>query len=352
MGGRRGASDNPPNRFERLRYAEEPEGAAGPAAEDSPLRTRFFRDPSRRILATNDSPDVGFDTSLNPYRGCEHGCTYCYARPTHEYLGFSAGLDFESRILVKEEAPELLRDALASPRWVPRVVALSGVTDPYQPVEARLGLTRRCLEVFAEFRNPVSIVTKSGLVVRDLDLLGELARVDAVAVYVSITTLDEQLRSAMEPRAATAARRLATVEALAAAGVPVCVLVAPVIPALNDHEIPAIVKAASDAGARCMRHILVRLPHGLSALFADWLERHYPERRQKVLNRIRALRGGRLNDPRFHHRHRGEGPFAEQIRALFEVACRRAGVADAGIDLSTDAFRRPLAPQLSLFAGT
>ncbi len=349
----RGAAENPSNRFERIRYDADPEWPDPDARDGAPpsARTVFLRDPSHTALAFNQSPDVGFDASLNPYRGCELGCAYCFARPTHEYLGFSAGLDFESRILVKEKAPELLRRALAAPRWRPQVVSLGAVTDAYQPVEARLGLTRRCLEVFREFRNPVVIVTKSGLVARDADLLCELARFDAAAVYVSITTLDERLRRALEPRAASPTRRLATVEALAKAGVPVGVMVAPVIPALNDHEIPAIVHASARAGARCVRHLVLRLPHGVADLFDAWLARHVPERRQKVLNRIRALRGGQLNDSRFHERHRGSGPFAEQIHALFEVACRRAGVGAGAIALSAKAFRRPAPPQLSLFVG-
>ena len=250
---RRGAATNPHNRFERIALEADPEFEAACAADpDEPApnpRTRFYRDPSRSILAKNDSPDVPFDASINPYRGCEHGCSYCYARPGHEYLGFSAGLDFETRILVKERAPELLRGVLAAPSWRPRVVALGGVTDGYQPVERRLGITRGCLEVFAEFRNPVAVVTKSALVTRDIDLLGELARFDAACVLVSITTLDRDLARAMEPRAAPPRRRLATVEALARAGIPVGVMVAPVIPGLTDHEIPAIVAAAARAGA-------------------------------------------------------------------------------------------------------
>ena len=232
---------------------------------------------------------------------------------------------------------------------------MGGVTDPYQPVEGRLGITRRCLEVFAEFRNPVAIVTKSGLVTRDLDLLGELAQHDAAAVYVSITTLERELQRVLEPRAATPERRLASVRALARAGIPVGVLVAPVIPGLTDHEVPAIVSASAAAGASFVRHIMLRLPHGLRELFEDWLERHFPERRDKVLNRIRAMRGGRLNDPRFHTRQRGSGPFADQIEAMLNLARRRAGLGDSSPALSTAAFRCPLEReqrrQLSLFSG-
>lgn len=355
----RGAVANPPNRFERISIHADPEfvewqlQAEPDAPELAGPRTEFFLDPSRQVLSFNSSPDLPFAASLNPYRGCEHGCSYCYARPTHEYLGFSAGLDFETKVLVKRDAPALLRRALAARSWKPQVVAIGGVTDPYQPVERQLGITRRCLEVFAEFRNPAAIVTKSGGVTRDLDLLQELARYDAAAVYVSITTLDRELHRVMEPRAAAPERRLATVEALARAGIPVGVLLAPVIPGLTDHEIPAIVAASAAAGARFVTHIMLRLPHGLRELFEDWLERHFPERKAKVLNRIRAVRGGRLNDARFHSRQRGSGPFADQVEAMLRLACRRAGLSDSCPSLSTNAFRRPpdleSTPQLSLF---
>ena len=342
----RGAGGNPPNRFEPIHYEPDPECDDG-----EPPRTRLFRDPSRSIIAYNESPDVGFDASINPYRGCEHGCIYCYARPTHEYLGFSAGLDFETRILVKEDAPELLRRELSSLRWRPQVVALSGNTDPYQPAERRLRVTRGCLQVFAEFRNPVAVVTKSELVVRDADLLRELARFDAAAVALSITTIDAELARDMEPRASLPARRLAAIETLARAGVPAGVIVAPVIPGLNDHEIPAIITAAAAAGATFAGYIVLRLPHAVAPLFEEWLERRRPERKAKVLNRIRAVRSGRLNDPRFGTRMKGEGPFADEIAQLFRLACRRAGVAQTRPMLSTAAFRRPgpAAPQLDLF---
>jgi DNA repair photolyase len=350
-GGRkgRGARFDPPNRFEPLRYEAEAPEDVGLEQEAPAPETRFLRDPARTIVATNQSPDVGFDASVNPYRGCEHGCIYCYARPTHEYLGLSAGLDFETRILVKEDAPALLRATLASRAWRPRVVALSGVTDPYQPVERRLRLARRCLEVLLEFRNPVTIVTKSRLVARDADLLAELARFECAAVSVSVTTLDPVLARRMEPRAARPALRLEAIERLAAAGVPVGVLVAPVVPGLTDHELPAILEAAARAGARFAGRVVLRLPHAVKELFEDWLAHHYPERRAKVLNRVRALRGGRLYDPRFGVRQRGEGVFADQIDGLFETGRRRAGL-DAPPRLSTAHFRRGGAlPQLALF---
>ncbi|MEJ2218155.1 MAG: PA0069 family radical SAM protein [Gemmatimonadota bacterium] len=344
----RGASANPRNRFERLSFAWESEqtGEAGPAPT-----TSFFRDSSRSILSWNDSPDVGFDVAVNPYRGCEHGCIYCYARPFHEYLGWSAGLDFESKILVKEDAPELLRQALMTPRWQPRVVALSGVTDPYQPVEARLGITRRCLEILAEFRNPVSIVTKSHLVTRDADILAQMAGYDAAVVSVSITTLDRTLQRVMEPRAATPERRLDAIGELTAAGVPVRVLAAPVIPGLTDHELPAIIAAAADAGAVDAGFIVLRLPHGLRDLFTNWLEERFPQRKEKVLSRIRAMRGGALYDSSFDTRGRGEGPFAAQIRDLFHAVMRKAGLPTRTLETSIASFRRPTPPggQLGLF---
>ena len=341
----RGAADNPANRFERLRHEPDPDAAP----DDGSPPTEYYRDHTRSFITSNDSPDVGFTYSINPYRGCEHGCVYCFARPTHEYLGFSAGLDFETKIMVKEDAPRLLRKELASPRWTPQVLGLSGVTDCYQPIERRLRLTRRCLEVLAEYRNPVGIVTKNHLVTRDLDVLAELARHRAAAVFVSITTLDKDLARRLEPRATQPAGRLAAIEELARAGVPVGVLTAPVIPALNDHEIPAILEAAARAGACRAGFTLLRLPYAVAGLFADWLERHFPEKKEKVLGRVRAMRGGRLNDPRFGSRMRGEGALAEQIKALFALGCRKAGIAGRGPELSTAAFRRPGGRQLLLF---
>jgi DNA repair photolyase len=342
----RGAANNPPNRFERIVLEPDPDWAE----DDVPLpRTQFFRDHSCSILSYNDSPDIPYEASVNPYRGCEHGCIYCYARPFHEYLGFSAGLDFESRIMVKADAPALLRAELSSPRWQPKTIALSGVTDPYQPVERKLKLTRGCLEVLAEFRNPVCIATKNSLVTRDLDLLGELARHQAVSATLSITTLDPALRRVLEPRTAPPASRLDTLTALAKAGVPAGVLVAPVIPGLTDHELPRILRAAAEAGARYASYVVLRLPHAVAGMFEDWLATHCPTKREKVLNRIRAMRDGELNDARFGTRMRGEGWQAEQVNRLFHVACRRAGLPEEGPTLSTAFFRRPAGMQLGLF---
>jgi DNA repair photolyase len=341
----RGAAGNPKNRFERIEV--EPDETEG----DEPRpETVYLRDHSRSIIARNDSPDIGFDASINPYRGCSHGCVYCYARPTHEYLGLSAGLDFESRILVKQDAPELLRKELLSSRWNPQVLSMSGVTDPYQPVERRLRITRRCLGVLAEFRNPVIIVTKNYLVTRDLDLLSELASHDAAAVAFSLTTLDDDLRRIMEPRTSRPARRLAAVEKLAAGGIPVGVMTAPVIPGLNDHELPNLLSAAAEAGATFAAYVPVRLPYAVAPLFEDWLARHFPERKDKVLNRVRSMRGGELNDAGFGSRMRGEGLFAQHIAQLFSISCRRAGMGEGRFPkLSTAAFRGGGGAQPDLF---
>jgi DNA repair photolyase len=342
----RGAPSNPNNRFQRMRYEDDPD--AQPAWDDADLdapspATRFEKDASRSVLSRNDSPDVPFEWSLNPYRGCEHGCVYCYARPTHEYLGFSAGLDFETRIVVKENAPDLLRAELSKPSWEPQVLAISGVTDAYQPIERKLELTRRCLQVCAEFRNPVQIITKSDLVLRDIDVLKELAAHGAAAVAISVTTLDRDLARILEPRACQPQRRLAAIAGLARAGIPVGVLVAPVLPGLTDHEIPSIVEAAAAAGAQRAGYVLLRLPHGVGELFEQWLDVHMPNKKEKVLGRIRAMRGGKLNDPRFGSRMRGDGPYAEQIRSLFELARRRAGLSGTSPTLSAAAFRDPQA---------
>lgn len=340
----RGSTSNPANRFELI--VREPE----PGDEDGPgPRTQFFRDSSRSIIATNDSPDIGFDASINPYRGCENGCAYCYARPFHEYLGFSAGLDFETKILVKEDAPLLLRRELNSPRWKPQLIALSGVTDAYQPIERRLQLTRRCLEVLAEFRNPAGVVTKSRLVCRDVDLLAQLAQWNAASVCLAVTTLDAELARRMEPRATQPAGRLAAIAELAAAGVPVGVLVAPVIPGLTEQEMPAILGAARAAGARFAGFVSLRLPLGVADLFSDWLERHYPDRTERVLGRLREARGGKLNDARFGSRMRAEGVLAQQVRALFLLTCQRLGLKPTFPLLSAAHFRRPGGEQKLLF---
>ncbi|HEY7216133.1 MAG TPA: PA0069 family radical SAM protein [Thermoanaerobaculia bacterium] len=332
----RGAGLNPRNRFEIIDVERDPE-IPGPDRVD----TELLRDTSRSLITRNDSPDVGFEVSINPYRGCEHGCVYCYARPFHEYLGFSAGLDFESRILVKEDAPEILRRELSSPKWQPQTLVMSGVTDCYQPAERKLEITRRCLEVLAEFRNPVGIITKNELVTRDIDHLSELAEHGAAAVHISITTLDGEVARRMEPRASHPRDRLKAIERLAAAGIPVGVMVAPVVPAITDHEMPKILEAAAAAGATSAGYVVLRLPGAVAGLFEEWVERHFPDRKEKVLNRVRDLRGGRLYDARFGSRMRGEGLFADQIRTTFETFKRRYGLDQPRPELSTAAFRRP-----------
>ncbi len=338
----RSTAANPLNRFETLEVV----------SEEAPLDrvpTLYLRDDSRTVIARNESPDVPFDASINPYRGCEHGCIYCFARPFHEYLGFSAGLDFETRILVKEKAPELLAAELSSRRWKPRFLGMSGATDPYQPIDRKLELTRGCLEVLAGFRNPVGVITKNALVVRDIDYLSELSRYQAASVLVSITTLDAELARTMEPRTSHPRDRFRAIEKLSEAGIPCGVSIAPVIPSLNDHEIPAILESAAAAGAIFANWLMIRLPGAVEGLFSTWLDESYPDRSAKVLNRIRDIRGGKLHEPRFGKRMRGQGVFADQIRALFTSSCKRYGLATRGPDLSVSAFRRPSGSQLDLF---
>ncbi len=345
----RGASSNPAGRFERLAFVHEPSDDLYDEDEAPPVRpTELYRDTSKSILAFNDSPDVPMDASINPYRGCEHGCIYCYARPYHEYLGLSAGTDFESKIFVKENAAHLLRQALSAKSWTPQVLGLSGVTDPYQPVERRLRITRACLEVLVEFRNPVAVITKNHLVTRDIDLLAPMARDQTAQVFLSITTLDDGLARVMEPRASRPGLRLDALRRLRNAGIPAGVMVAPIIPGLTDHEVPAILEAAAGAGALSAGSTVVRLPHGVKELFTEWLEAHAPDRKEKVLNRLRAMRDGKLNDPAFGSRMVGQGPFAESIHQMFELHRRRLGLTQR-LTLSTEAFRRSGVNQLDLF---
>jgi DNA repair photolyase len=349
---RRGATVNPPNPFERLHIEEDAEAELKRVEPDwSPPTpgTAFYVDDTQSIISRNDSPDIGFETSLNPYRGCEHGCSYCYARRYHEFLGFSAGIEFESKIMVKLRAPELLRCELSKPSWQPQVVACSGVTDPYQPVERRLEITRRCLAVLAEFRNPVGVITKNHLVTRDIDHFSELARWNAVRVFVSVTSLDPDLARLLEPRASMPAMRLRAIRTLAAAGIPVGASLAPVIPGLNDHEMPALLEAVAEAGATSAFYTLVRLPGNVAAVFDDWLARNVsPEKRRTILNRIRDSHGGKLNELRPTVRMNGEGPFAEQFAQLFQVLKRRLGLDRPQPELTTSHFRRLEPDQLQL----
>jgi DNA repair photolyase len=343
----RGAPENPANRFEKIHL--EPDEDWNPEEDVAP-RTQFLIDHSKTVIAYNDSPDIDFNASLNPYRGCEHGCIYCYARPTHEYLGFSSGLDFETKIMVKQNAPELLRAELSSPKWKPQTIVMSGITDCYQPVERKLKLTRRCLEVLLEFRNPVAIITKNFLVTRDVDVLSEMAKHRCASVCVSVTTLNPDLRKVMEPRTSPPQARLNAIRTLSEAGVPVAVNVAPIVPGLTDHEMPAILKAAREAGATAAGFTVVRLPYANKSLLEKWLETHFPDRKDKVLNRIKAVRGGKLYDAQWGKRMRGEGIFADQIETMFDVARRRAGFTDDDrYELSAASFRRPGGAQLSLF---
>jgi DNA repair photolyase len=344
----RGASFNPANRFERLHVLED-----AAALDEDDLRqvpTEFLRDSSKSVLSKNDSPDVPFTFSVNPYRGCEHGCIYCYARPSHEYLGFSAGLDFETRIMVKEDAPALLEAAFMKRGWQPQVVVISGNTDPYQPVERKLQLTRQCLEVCLRFGNPVGIITKNHLVTRDLDILQELARRNLVHVTISITSLRDDVINVMEPRTSRPARRLDAIERLSSAGVSVGVNAAPIIPGLTDEELAPILKAASERGARSAGYIVVRLPGPVKELFAEWVQREFPDRAEKILRRIRSMRNGRLSDPRFGSRLKGEGEWADMLRDVFRMSCRRYGLTGKP-DLSTEHFRRP-GEQMGLFGAS
>ena len=348
----RGTALNPANRFERLSVEADPDYAEfdehGVPVERPHPRTQFYEDATETILNRYDSPDLGSGWSLNAYRGCEHGCAYCFARPFHDYLGWSSGIDFETRILVKTRAPALLRAELASRKWRPEPIAMSGVTDCYQPAERRFRLTRACLEVMAEFRQPVGIITKNFLVTRDLDLLAGLARHDCAAVYVSVTTLDAELAGRLEPRAARPEHRLRAIRMLADAGVPVGVMVAPIIPGLTDHEMPAILDAVAAAGAKRAGYVVLRLPYAVKDVFLAWLDAHAPSKKDRVLARLRELRGGKLYDATFGARMRGEGIFAEQIKQLFAVSARRAGLNRDEFALSAAHFRRPGGVQLEL----
>ncbi|WP_437202432.1 PA0069 family radical SAM protein [Planctomicrobium sp. SH664] len=340
----RASQIHPPNRFDRIHAEDDFEQVEHDSEflEDrQQVPTEYLPDETRSIISENDSPDISFRYSLNPYRGCQHGCSYCYARPSHEYLGLNAGLDFESKIYVKHRAAELFREFLSRDRWQPEEIVFSGITDCYQPAEKLFRLTRQCLEVACACRQPVSIITKNGLVARDLDLLGELAAHQLVRVNISITTLDPLLARTMEPRTSTPAARLRTVAALRAAGVPVNVMVAPIIPGLNDSEIPAILEAAAAAGAQSAGYVLLRLPLTVRPVFLEWLERTHPLARDRVESRIRACRSGELNGARFGERMRGTGEFAEQIRQTFLVFQKKFRLNEKLPPLETGLFRPP-----------
>jgi DNA repair photolyase len=345
----RGARSNRAGRYEsELREAFDDGWES--LGELEPFKTQVAREVARSIIASNDSPDVGFDQSINPYRGCEHGCIYCYARPTHAWLGHSPGLDFETKLYAKVNAAELLERELAHPRYQPKVIALGAVTDPYQPIEREHGITRAVLEVLEAARHPVGIVTKSALVVRDVDILARLAERGLVKVAMSVTTLDRTVARKMEPRAATPPRRLEAIRALAAAGVPVGVMAAPIVPAINDSEIERILQAGRDAGATEAGFVLLRLPLELKELFREWLATEFPDRAARVISILRSMHGGKDYVSTFGVRQRGTGPFAEQIATRFRLAVRRLGLNERHLKLRTDLFRRPVprGGQLSL----
>ena len=352
--GRASATLNPGNRFETIRLhvlgehvdsqiAEHPDGIQ--------VQTQALHDDSKTIINhVVNSPDINFEWSINPYRGCEHGCIYCYARPTHELLGFSLGLDFETKIMAKHDAAEMLRRELASPKWKGEPITLSGVTDCYQPLEAKLKITRAILEICAQSCQPVSIITKNHLVTRDIDVLGELATHDAAQVFLSVTTLNPQLAARMEPRASSPKDRLRALRELRDAGIPAGVMVAPIIPGLNDTEIPAILEAAAEAGAQSAGWTLLRLPYQIKTLFLDWLARNYPEKASRIEHLIREVRGGELNQSQFGKRMRGEGKQAELISRMFKMYKKRFGLEKPMRDLSSAHFRRPILDgQLGLF---
>lgn len=326
---RHGSNINPPNRFESVHNEpihDDFEWDQEHRHEESKRRIEYLEDATQSIVNENNSPDIPFRYSMNPYRGCAHGCAYCYARPTHEYLGMNAGLDFETKIMVKPNAADLLRRHLAKPRWVPEPIVLSGVTDCYQPIERELQLTRKCLQVAADCKHPIGIITKNALVARDVDLLAELARDELVHVYLSITTLDKKLARDMEPRTSTPDARLRAISILAEAGVPTGVMVAPIIPGLNDAEMPQVLKAAKNAGARCAGYVLLRLPLTVEPVFREWLERTQPLRAERVLNRIRETRQGDLNDAQWGQRMVGSGEIADQIKKMFRVFKQQFGL--------------------------
>ncbi len=349
----RGTQSNRAGRFETEETEVFDDGWES-AAEPLPgaQRTQVGVDQARKVIARNDSPDIGFDRSINPYRGCEHGCVYCFARPSHAYLGLSPGLDFETRLFAKPDAALALRSELAQPRYRPQTLVLGANTDPYQPIERRMEITRQILQVLAEAKHPCCIVSKSDLILRDLDILAPMAAEGLLSVMISVTTLDRDLARRMEPRAAAPKRRLAAIQGLARAKVPVGTLFAPVIPALNDVELDAVLAAAAEAGATRAGYVLLRLPLELKTLFEEWLEAHYPDRKKRVLDLLRQARGGRLYDSRFGYRQRGTGPQAQILAVRFKAACRRLGFSsERDFDLETRLFRAPALDdrQLALF---
>jgi DNA repair photolyase len=346
----RGARINPPVRFDRT-SAEFIDDGWDSLAEIPVLKTEIFTETPKSIITRNDSPDISFDRSINPYRGCEHGCVYCYARPSHAYMGLSPGRDFESKIFVKPNAAALLREELTAPNYQPRTIALGANTDCYQPIERAHRITRGVLETLLEFKHPVGIVTKSALVLRDLDLLKELADQGLTKVALSITTLDGKLARGMEPRASTPMKRLAALEILAKAGIPTVVMMGPVIPGLNDSEIESILKAARNSGAREAGYTMLRLPHELKEIFKDWLLKEHPDRAARVMSLVRDVRSGKESDPNFGTRMVGSGAYAWQIGRRFQLAAQKLGLNATRLKLRTDLFQPPpkAGEQMTLF---
>jgi DNA repair photolyase len=341
----RGARSNVVGRYERQARVLVDDGWDDGWRDDDlrppPLRTEVIRDATRTIIARNKSPDVSFDRSINPYRGCEHGCIYCFARPTHAYLGMSPGIDFESRLFAKPNAAELLAKELSAPGYVPRTIAMGTNTDPYQPIEKKMRITRSVLEVLRDFRHPVGIVTKSPLILRDLDILSEMAGLGLAKAALSVTTLDRKLARMIEPRAGTPARRLQAIRGLSEAGVPVGVMFAPIIPALNDGEMETVLSAAAEAGAKTAGYVLLRLPLEIKDLFREWLEANLPDRAKRVISLVRQMRGGKDYDSQWHTRIRGAGPYADMIARRFQLAVKRHGLNQDPRPLDVKKFRRP-----------
>jgi DNA repair photolyase len=338
----RGVEHNPVNRFENIDIVfDEP--------QEGSVKTHFYKESSKSIISYNTSPDLPINTFINPYRGCEHGCVYCYARPNHEYLGLSAGIDFETKIFVKENAPYLLEKELKSAKWQPQTIGISGVTDAYQPVEKKLELTRSCLRVLAKFRNPAAIVTKNHLVTRDIDIFREMISYNGIGIILSVTTLDNNLAQIMEPRTSRPQRRVDAIKELADNGIPAGVIIGPVIPGLTDQEIPKIIETCVNAGASVARYIMLRLPHATKDIFQAWLDINFPNKKDKIINRIKSVRDGKLYDSTYFKRDRGQGFFADQVENLFNIACRKNGILGNKLELSADSFRKQSNNQLELF---
>ena len=351
----RGTQINPPNRFERLHVENLPvnnEPGNDEELSERQIKTIFYKDDSKSVVSKNDSPDLYFNYSFNPFRGCEHGCIYCYARPTHEYLGFSPGIDFETKIMIKKNSPALLEEFFNKKNFEPEIIMFSGNTDCYQPIERKLQLTRKCLEVCLKCGNHVSIITKNSLILRDIDIIIKLAEKNLASVMLTITSLDNDLIRKMEPRTSIPERRLKAISELSINKIPVGVMIAPVIPGLNDEEIPKIIREASLNGAAFAGYTILRLPYAVKDLFINWLNDEFPNRANKVINRIKDIRGGKLNENEFGKRFRGDGEFADAIRNLFQLSCRKYNLNHLKVELTTEHFKRPTDSQLDMFGDT